>query len=139
MITQDAATIKLESKDIKPTANRILVMQALMSAGRALSLFDIESAIGTLDKSSIFRTLNLFLDKHAVHGIYDGSGSMKYEVCDSPGQCSDSDMHVHFYCRKCHRTICLKDLTVPSIRLPENFKAEYKNYTVMGLCDRCSG
>lgn len=134
----DEAINKLEAKGIKPTANRILVMQTLLSTGRAMSVFDLESIIGTMDKSSIFRTLTLFTEKHAVHCIFDGSGSMKYEVCDSTGPCSRTDMHAHFYCRKCHRTICLKTINVPAVQLPDNFKPEYINYTIMGLCDHCT-
>lgn len=131
---------RLEAKNIKPTTNRILVMKAILSSGQAVSLSELEQLLETMDKSSIFRTLSLFLDHHAVHGIYDGSGCMKYEACNSPGSClsGDGDIHAHFYCRSCHRTICLKGLSVPELALPSGFRSEYINYTVVGLCEKCS-
>ncbi len=131
------AIAKLADKGIKPTANRILVMKALLESETALSIYDLQESIGSLDKSSIFRVLNLFLSQHAVHGVYDGSGSMKYEVCRSHGKCENTDMHVHFYCRSCHRTFCMKSLSVPSVDIPSNFTAEYSNFTIVGLCDAC--
>lgn len=95
---------RLERRGVKPTANRVLVMEAILSAQRAVSLADIEAILGTVDRSSVFRTLGLFVKHHVVHAIDDGSGSVKYEACDSHDDCSVADMHTHFYCEVCHRT-----------------------------------
>ena len=95
---------KLERKGVKPTANRILVLKALLGNSTPVSLSDLEDFIVTMDKSSIFRVLTLFLEHNVVHAMEDGSGSLKYEVCMSEGRCSLSDMHIHFYCEVCHRT-----------------------------------
>ena len=76
---------RLEKKGVKPTAIRLLVADAILSAKRAVSLSDLEVILDTVDKSSIFRTLELFVKHHVVHAIDDGSGSIKYEICtDSP-------------------------------------------------------
>ena len=72
---------KLERKGVKPTANRILVLKALLSNSTPVSLSDLEDFIVTMDKSSIFRVLTLFLEHNVVHAMEDGSGSLKYEVC----------------------------------------------------------
>lgn len=77
----DKVITKLGSRNIKPTPNRILVLDAMMSASSPVSLADLECILETVDKSSIFRTMNLFLAHHLVHVIDDGSGSLKYEVC----------------------------------------------------------
>ena len=52
---------KLEAKGIKPTSNRILVMKALADEQNPLSLKDLEQKMISMDKSSIFRSLTLFL------------------------------------------------------------------------------
>ena len=62
----------LEKHAIKPTANRIVVLKALDTAGRPMSLTELENKIMTIDKSGIFRTLTLFRDSHLVHVIEDG-------------------------------------------------------------------
>ena len=63
---------KLEAKGIKPTSNRILVMKTLVNEQNPLSLKDLEQKMVSMDKSSIFRTLTLFLEHDAVHAFEDG-------------------------------------------------------------------
>ena len=68
-------------KDIKPTANRLLVYRTLERENRPLCLSDVVDILGTMDKSSVFRVLATFLEKDIVHSIDDGSGRLKYELC----------------------------------------------------------
>ena len=73
---------KLAKRDIKPTAIRLLILKSMMEAGRAVSQLDLETLLDTVDKSTISRTITLFLSHHLIHSIDDGSGSWKYAVCD---------------------------------------------------------
>lgn len=129
---------KLEKKGVRATSIRIMVLGALMASSRAMSLSDLETVLDTVDKSSIFRSLEVFEKHHVVHSIDDGTGSIKYEVCEGEEECTVSDMHTHFYCEKCHRTYCLKDIEVPVVNLPEGFELHSVNYIVKGLCRDCS-
>ena len=99
---------KLERRDIKPTAIRLLILKNMLEVGRAVSLLDLETLLDTVDKSTISRTIALFLSHHLIHSIDDGSGSLKYAVCDNSCNCVVQDLHSHFYCEKCHRTFCLE-------------------------------
>ena len=128
---------KLEQKGIKPTPNRILVLEALLDHSAPVSLSDLEEFIVTMDKSSIFRVLTLFLEHNVVHAIEDGSRSLKYEVCMGERECSFSDMHIHFYCEVCHRTYCFKTMHVPVMELPEDFTPHFVNYMIKGECPEC--
>ena len=66
---------KLAKRDIKPTAIRLLILKSMMEAGRAVSQLDLETLLDTVDKSTISRTITLFLSHHLIHSIDDGSGS----------------------------------------------------------------
>ncbi len=130
----------LESHDIKPTSNRILVARALAHKRHPVSLRELEDDLQTIDKSGIFRSLVLFHDHHLVHAIEGGDGTMLYELCHSQHTAmdeDDDDQHVHFYCQRCRRTICLHDTPVPDIRLPEGFRCRSMNFTLKGLCPDC--
>lgn len=129
---------KLSLREIKPTAMRELVLGAMIKAGRALSISDLEELLDTADKSTIFRTVTLFHEHHLVHCIDDGSGSLKYAVCSDSCDCTIQDQHVHFYCTKCHKTFCFIKMPVPIVSLPEGFKLEDANYVLRGLCPECS-
>lgn len=129
----------LESKGIKPTSNRILVMKELIKAHHPVSLADMENLLEfTMDKASIFRVLELFAQKDAVHAIEDGSRSIKYELCHSETKHSISDQHAHFYCRRCNTTFCFEKTKVPLIDMPDGFHPQTINYVIKGICPDCA-
>lgn len=136
-MNENDAVQRLEQKGIKPTSNRILVLEMLERSSHPVCLLDLENMIETMDKSSIFRVLTLFLEHDMAHAIEDGSGSLKYEVCTSNGKCTCSDRHVHFYCESCHQTFCFKTMHIPEIELPEGFTSHSANYVIKGECPKC--
>ena len=78
MIEEDFCLHKLVLRDIRPTAIRVLVLRTLLEMKQAMSVSDLEAQLDTVDKSTIFRTLTLFLSHHLIHGVDDGSGTLKY-------------------------------------------------------------
>ena len=138
IMEEDIYLKKLAQRNIKPTAMRLLILRAMMQFDRAFSLLDLETYLDTVDKSTLSRTINLFLKHHLIHGIDDGSGSLKYAVCGNECNCDIDDLHVHFYCTNCHRTYCLRNIHIPTVSLPQHFTAESINYVIKGLCDHCS-
>lgn len=129
----------LTQRKIQPTAIRILVLQAMMQANRTVSLLDLENILDTVDKSSIFRTITLFLSHHLAHSIDDGTGSLKYAVCGETCSCDVEDLHTHFHCEKCNKTFCLKNIPTPVVSLPKGFTLSSINYVLKGLCADCAG
>lgn len=128
----------LDSKGVKPTSNRILVLKALMNTTHPVSLADLETLLGfSMDKASIFRVLELFSEKDVVHVIEDGSRSLKYELCHSGGHHTISDQHVHFYCVECKETYCFKNINVPLVNIPNGFFPSSINYMIKGICSKC--
>ncbi|MBP5507674.1 MAG: transcriptional repressor [Prevotella sp.] len=128
----------INAHGIKATANRIIVARTLHSSLMPMSLAELEKQIVTLDKSSIFRVLNLFRDCHLVHVIEDGRGGVKYELCHSISSNDDEDAHAHFHCEVCGRTLCLDHVPIPMIQLPEGYMAHSVNYLVKGICPDCA-
>ena len=129
----------LEEHGIRPTANRIVVVQAMSSHEGSYTLAELEDEIGTIDKSGIFRTLTLFKQHHLVH-VLEGSGEgVRYELCHSHDHEHDDDTHVHFYCERCQKTYCLPAVAIPPVELPEGYQVATVNYTIKGLCPACKG
>lgn len=123
----------------------MLVYEELKKSRYALSLTDLEAHLGTVDKSSIFRTLSLFLKHHLVHCVEDGSGMLKYALCPPECHCGEDeyreeldDLHTHFHCERCGHTFCLRGLPVPRVTLPEGFVLNTANYVLAGLCPDCA-
>lgn len=136
MNSQDMIS-RLESKGIRPTANRILVMKTLMGEQNPQSLSNLERKMVSMDKSSIFRTLTLFLEHDVVHAFEDGRGVLCYELCEEKGACDHHDGHIHFYCESCQRSFCMEDIHIPSFELPEGFYSHSISFVIKGECPDC--
>lgn len=129
---------KLQQFDIKPTAIRLLVLQQMLRGNETVSLPDLERYLPTVDKSTISRTLSLFLLHRLIHAIDDGTGAMKYAVCDDHHDNEKQEDHTHFCCTKCHKTFCLKHIAVPMVSLPDGFTFQNINYVIKGICPECN-
>ena len=136
MNSQDMIS-RLESKGIRPTANRILVMKTLMGEQNPQSLSNLERKMVSMDKSSIFRTLTLFLEHDVVHAFEDGRGVLCHELCEEKGACDHHDGHIHFYCESCQRSFCMEDIHIPSFKLPEGFYPHSISFVIKGECPDC--
>ncbi|QTY27921.1 Fur family transcriptional regulator [Flavobacterium sp. CS20] len=121
---------KLESKNVKSTAMQTLVY-------KALSLSDLEQRFGKVERSTIFRALKSFEDNFIVQTVNDGSGSVKYAVCDEDCTCNINDLHVHFFCTRCGRTRCMKELPIPDVKLPDGYTYENTQFIINGVCPHC--
>ena len=134
----DTALTELMGRhDIRPTANRILILRMLQRESRPLSLGELEDRLPLIDKSNISRALTAFRSRHLVPVLESGDEVMRYELCLSHSEDADDDMHVHFYCEQCHRTFCLSDLAIPTVEIPAGYQARTATYLVKGLCPEC--
>ena len=88
---------KLINKNLKPTAMRELVLDALIEQRVAVSLSDLEKMFDKVDKTTLYRTLKTFEENKLIHSIDDGTGSVKYALCAENCQCNPHDLHVHFF------------------------------------------
>lgn len=128
----------LEHHGVKITANRLLIARALEEAGRPLSMTELEDRLETIDKSNVFRTLMAFKDAHLVHSLEDTGDGVRYELCHSHHDGHDDDLHVHFYCTRCHKIFCLWDLPIPQVDAPEGYSVQQASYLLKGLCPECA-
>lgn len=136
MMNEAQLIILMQQHGIRPTANRIIVAKALAEEGRPLTMTELEDHIGSIDKSGIFRTLTLFKEQHLVHVLEDGEG-VRYELCHSHDHSVDNDMHLHFHCERCGQTICLEDLPIPEVQLPDGYEMQSANFVLKGICPKC--
>jgi len=127
----------LEQHGVKVTANRLLIARALQEAERPLSLMELEACLDTIDKSNVFRALTAFREAHLVHVLEDAGEGVRYELCHSRNHSHDDDLHVHFYCTRCHKTYCLEGTPVPPVTVPEGYRPESASYLLKGICPDC--
>lgn len=130
---------QLQLKKINPTAMRLLVLDLLLKQSAALSLTELELAMGATDRVTLYRTIRTFEEHGLVHRIDDGTGITKFARC-APS-CTDDghhDLHVHFYCIQCKETHCLPKTQIPEVRLPHAYSADETQLIVKGRCALCN-
>ena len=88
---------KLEHKNIKPTAMRLLVLRQLVENAVAISLKDLEATFEKADKATLYRTLKTFEEKRLIHSIEDGTGSLKYALCEEGCECAPQEQQLDFH------------------------------------------
>ena len=127
----------LKIRNVKPTAMRQLVLDILSKQNHAIGLAELVSQFEQADRTTLYRTLKTFVENRVIHSIDDGTGTIKYAICKDTCQCNPDELHVHFFCTKCEKTVCLTDIPIPAINLPENYLVEDINMVIKGICSKC--
>ena len=97
MMQTEVLIKRLKSRAINPTAMRLLILDKLMNTEVALSLADLETEMDQADRITIYRTLKKFEENKLIHSIEDGTGSIKYALCELNCKCTPEFTHAHFH------------------------------------------
>jgi Fur family transcriptional regulator, ferric uptake regulator len=131
----------LQENKLRITNCRKEVLRIFLKLKSALSHSDLEEILKKdFDRVTIYRTLKTFLDTDLIHRVLDDSGATKYALCahSHEGNHSHDHEHVHFKCEKCGKTICIDEISLPQIKLPEGYINKEVNLLVTGICNKCS-
>jgi len=131
----------LRTHNIRATTIRKTILSVFYDSGFALSHSDIEDQLSEkFDRVTIYRTLNTFINNGVIHRVADGSGVIKYALCDSE-KCDveiHRDEHIHFKCRVCGHTFCIIADNLDSPGLPKGYILDSFSISVEGICKECS-
>lgn len=136
---QEAVHDILKKNQLSVTGSRVRILELFLEQEGALAHGDIEKRTGErFDRVTVYRTLQVFLNKGIIHSIPTSDNSVLYALCKD--ECEEGhhhDDHVHFVCDACGNTICLDGVTVPSIRLPKGYQLKQVQVLVNGKCKNC--
>lgn len=129
----------LKKNNLSITDSRKKILELFLKNSGALAHADIEKNTGEIfDRVTVYRTLQTFVEKGIIHNIPTTDNSILYALCkDNCEAGHHHDNHVHFICNNCGKTICLDDVTVPTVKLPRGFKPDHAEMVVNGICGDC--
>lgn len=129
----------LKRNMLSVTASRKKILELFLSNAGALSHGDIEKKAGErFDRVTVYRTLQVFLEKGIIHNIPTAYNSILYALCkDDCKEGQHRDNHVHFICNDCGNTVCLENVAIPSVKLPKGFTSTQVDVVVSGICKEC--
>ncbi len=133
--SEDGISQVLQARGLNITHPRIALFK-LLEEGKPLSVSEIYHELaGEVDRASVYRAINLFVDLGVAHKINLG---WKYKI-----ELSDAfvEHHHHFTCAKCHKVIALNEAELESFidRLARRYKfsATAHQIEIQGLCEKC--
>lgn len=127
----------LKEFDIKPSVQRTAVMDYLMNNKTHPTIDEIYSKLSplmpTLSKTTIYNTLNLFVEKGAVLQLAIDEKNARYDA--------DISNHAHFKCKSCGKVYDIFDLKQDLFLKPklEGFEIHTVELSYSGICGACKG
>lgn len=136
----DTLLFLLQKHKLRKTDIRKKVLQVFLDAGTtAVGNAELEQALPSADRITLYRTLRSFEERGLIHQAIDGSGIAKYALCHA--NCNvhaHHDNHAHFRCYDCGQTICLEASLESSIQVPKGFIVNQTHLVLEGQCASCT-
>ena len=129
------ATQILKSHNLKRTACREEILEAVLNADQALSENEIRERIkGHYDRTTLYRSFKTLEEKNIIHRIVIENHLVKFALHNA---LSHKDLHAHFYCNKCNAVQCMYALPLPEYKLPEGYSNDDTEVIIKGICANC--
>ncbi len=130
----------LKKNKLSVTDSREKILGLFLNEKGALAHGDIEKKAGEkFDRVTVYRTLQVFVEKGIIHTIPTADNSIRYALCKD--ECSEGhhhDHHIHFVCDSCDVTYCLDNIVTPAIKLPLGYQSKQIEVVVQGVCKNCN-
>ena len=130
----------LEVSGLGHTPNRQRVLEVIGNNSSPLSaqqIFDTLSRTDTINRVTVYRILELLVDKGLVDRINGGGRSFVYGLAPN----ENHPAHPHFYCKSCGNLECLnpQSLNVDLQHMQRTFAGLIENVEVRvdGVCKNC--
>jgi Fur family ferric uptake transcriptional regulator len=131
----------LTDKALRITRQRTDILSILLEHNTALSQNELEQRLGAIaDRVTVYRTLKTFVQEGILHTVPDEQFGVRYALCDTHGcepQGHHHHDHMHFKCTQCGDTLCLDDVRLPPMPLPDGYRALELTVVAKGICKSC--
>lgn len=131
----------LKSHELRHTHCREAILTLFEESQKALSHGDVEQYLSEqFDRVTIYRTLKTFVEVGLIHKVLDEDG-LRYARCKDQCQTLDHTHHhdhVHFKCQQCGQTICLEEVVIPTLKLPNGYAQQEASLLIQGVCVVCN-
>ncbi|WP_040215195.1 Fur family transcriptional regulator [Clostridium polynesiense] len=126
----------LREKDVKPSYQRTKIFQYILDNHNHPTVNQIYEAltdkIPTLSKTTVYNTLNLFIEKKLVEIITIEGNEARYDIYNP-------NDHAHFKCQLCKNLFDIHlDFSKMSLKELEDYKINEQHIHFIGICPECA-
>ena len=130
----------LRTLKLRKTPVRLGVIDVLTRASRPLSVVQILEKLRGVDTVTVYRTLNTFVKKKAIHRVHGEDRNWLYAIGDT----QPKHTHPHFVCDECGKVECLEESIVPEslprdLRVKPKYAVTFSEVVLHGRCPKCVG
>jgi len=135
MYTSAQAHKYLNQFSIKPSVQRTAIMEYLLTHRTHPTIEEIFLALSpsmpTLSKTTVYNTLNLFLENKVVQQLVIDEKNARFDV--------DTSSHAHFICKNCGKVYDIFNLSSSLFDFPKNtdFSIQAVEISYTGVCNQC--
>lgn len=126
----------IQDAGLRPTANRLVVLEALLKAENPLSHHELLNTLSpshNFDRVTLYRVLDWLLDHDIVHKVAGDNRAWRFQL----NSANASHRHAHFQCTECGKVYCLDDVSPRTPKLPKDFRAVSIELNIKGRCGNC--
>lgn len=130
----------LERSGVGLTDHRLTVLQVIGNSSRPLSHQEIHRTVRrfhAVNRVTVYRILDLLVDKGVVERISSGDRSFRYGLAPS----ANHPLHPHFFCNVCGDMECLDpgalDIDVRSLQRSYASLIQKVEVRLDGICKNC--
>ena len=134
----------LRNHKLKATSIRLSVLELLSGSSVAMSHAQISDLLDdeSIDKVTLYRTLNTFVEKGLAHKVATEDRNWLYAIFDDHVHEHEdaSHNHAHFICDECDKIYCFpidEDLLSVSKRNLPGFEIKHQEIRLHGRCPVC--
>ncbi len=129
----------LHDRGLKATAPRLKLLGAIDAYEAAMPYSEIQETMQSIDRVTLYRTLDSLLNKGVIHKAYESGNKVYYAICDHY-HCSEAAHqhdHLHFKCTQCESVTCETPDKALQIALA-GYKIHQISISLEGICKQCS-
>ncbi|QJB57209.1 transcriptional repressor [Pseudodesulfovibrio sp. zrk46] len=126
----------LKTMGLRPTLNRVLVLDTIASSDKALTAREIFEGVTkehNLNRVTVYRTLETLFDNGAINRTSCGDRIQHFCI---------GKTHSHFHCTECGEVKCIdnKELQFDEHSVMKSLPMQINsiNLQLEGICDKCS-
>lgn len=148
------AEARLRQTQVRVTQARKEVLSVLLEQQRALSHTEMQDALPTMDRVTLYRALDCLADAGLAHKITGDDRVFRFSTGHEPAQLASSvdkiaqHQHGHFQCTRCAKVFCLEQpdaghtlrdqlQATLDATVAKGFQSHAIEVTIKGWCDRC--
>jgi len=131
----------LSQNGLSQTKFRSDLLNLFYTSKKSLLVQDILNHFkNSIDKVTVYRSLDSFEKKGLIHNVPDKRNLKRYALCNHE-ECSSTshnDNHGHFVCFACEQTFCLDQIKSPDLSHLKGYYIQNLKLTLEGYCNDCN-